>query len=215
MTTNPHPPATTIVLDFDGTITEADVLQQMSREFGDPKVVSEVEAALRDGRITLQEEITREFAPVTAPIDEVVTWVVERSMLRPGLPELVGLARGWGWGVRVLSSGFVETIVPVLDTIGLGDLEILANSIDPRPDGWRVEWRDEAICTVCGEACKRGGLPAEGEVVYVGDGISDRCAAQAADRVFATRGLARYFDERNLPYEPFDDFHDIVRALTG
>ena len=57
--------------------------------------------------------------------------------------------------------------------------------------------------------------PADGEVVYVGDGISDRCAAQAADRVFATRGLARYFDERNLPYEPFDDFHDIVRALTG
>jgi 2-hydroxy-3-keto-5-methylthiopentenyl-1-phosphate phosphatase len=215
VTTNPQPPVTTIVLDFDGTITEADVLQQMSREFGDPEVVYEVEAALRDGRITLQEEITREFAPVTAPIDEVVIWVVERSTLRPGLPELVGLARGWGWGVRVLSSGFVETIVPVLDTIGLGGLEILANSIDPRPDGWRVQWRDEAICAVCGEACKRGGLPAEGEVVYVGDGISDRCAAQAADRVFATRGLARYFDERNLPYEPFDDFHDIVRALTG
>ena len=94
-----------------------------------------------------------------------------------------------------MSSGFVETIVPFLHTIGLGDLEILANSIDPRPDGWRVEWRDEAICAVCGEACKRGGLPVEGEVVYVGDGISDRCAAQAADRVFATRGLARYFDE--------------------
>ena len=57
--------------------------------------------------------------------------------------------------------------------------------------------------------------PADGEVVYVGDGISDRCAAQAAGRVFATRGLARYFDERNLPYEPFGDFHDVVRALTG
>ena len=84
-----------------------------------------------------------------------------------------------------------------------------------RPDGWRVRWHEQTICAACGEACKRGGLPAEGEVVYVGDGISDRCAAQAADRVFATRGLARYFDERNLPYEPFDDFHDIVRALTG
>ena len=205
---------TTIVLDFDGTITEEDVLQQMSRQFGDPDVVHEVEDALRAGKITLQEEITREFRPVTAPLEEVVAWAVERSRLRPGLADLVHLARDRGWHVIVLSSGFVETITPVLERAGLGDLEILANSIDARPDGWRVQWRDETSCAVCGEACKRSSLPA-GEVVYVGDGISDRCAAQAADRVFATRGLARYFDEHGLPYEPFDDFHDIVRALAA
>jgi len=202
-----------LVLDFDGTITELDVLQEMSRQFGDPEVVHEVEDALRNGRITLQEEITREFAPVTAPIDEVVAWVVQRSRLRPGLPALVQLARHEGWDVRVLSSGFVETIAPVLESVGLGDLEILANSVDARSDGWRVIWRDETVCTVCGEPCKRSGLP-EGEIVYIGDGISDRCAALASDRIFATRGLARYLSEQGIPYEAFRDFHEVAKALS-
>ena len=38
---------------------------------------------------------------------------------------------------------------------------------------------------------------------------------RAADRVFATRGLARYFDEHGLPYEPFDDFHDVVACADA
>jgi 2-hydroxy-3-keto-5-methylthiopentenyl-1-phosphate phosphatase len=50
--------------------------------------------------------------------------------------------------------------------------------------------------------------------VYVGDGYSDRCAALAADRVFATRGLASYLDERGAPFEYFDDFRSIGKALA-
>jgi 2,3-diketo-5-methylthio-1-phosphopentane phosphatase len=204
----------TIVLDFDGTITEDDLLDRIARQFGDPTVYQQVEEGLHAGTITLQECITREYEPVTLPLDEVVSWVLERVRIRQGLPELVAFARERGWNVSVLSSGFEEMIRPVLAAAGVEGIDVFANSIDARPDGWRVQWRDETVCTECSEACKRAGLPADGEVVYVGDGISDRCAARAADRVFATRGLARYFDEHDLPYEPFDDFHDVVRALT-
>jgi 2-hydroxy-3-keto-5-methylthiopentenyl-1-phosphate phosphatase len=31
--------------------------------------------------------------------------------------------------------------------------------------------------------------------------------------VFARDGLARYLDARGVAYEPFDDFHDVERAL--
>jgi 2-hydroxy-3-keto-5-methylthiopentenyl-1-phosphate phosphatase len=55
----------------------------------------------------------------------------------------------------------------------------------------------------------------DGELVYVGDGYSDRCAAEASDRVFATKGLARYLDERGIPYERFDDFHDVTHGLAS
>ncbi|HKP19290.1 MAG TPA: hypothetical protein VJT84_12480, partial [Gaiellaceae bacterium] len=76
-----------------------------------------------------------------------------------------------------------------------------------------VLWRDEAVCAVCGEACKRATLPGGGEIVYVGDGYSDRCVALAADRVFATAGLARYLDEQGVSYEGFEDLRDVVAAL--
>ena len=201
------------MLDFDGTITEIDLLDEMARRFGDPAVYQEVEDGLHSGTITLQECITREFEPVTTPLPEVVTWVLENVDIRAGLIELVEHARERGWGVRVLSSGFEEIIEPVLEHLGINGIEILANRLDVQLDGWRVIWRDETVCAVCGEACKRGGLP-EGEIVYVGDGVSDRCAALASRRIFATRGLARYLDERRTSYEPFVDFHDIVHALT-
>jgi 2,3-diketo-5-methylthio-1-phosphopentane phosphatase len=202
---------TTLVLDFT-TITEVDLLDEMARTFGDPAVYQEVEDGIHAGTISLQECITREFEPVTVSLEEMTRWVLDHVRIRPGLPELVSLARDRGWGVRILSSGFAELIEPVLASMGVTGVDVLANSVDPRPDGWCVHWRDEAICAVCGEACKRGGLP-EGEVIYVGDGISDRCAALASQRVFATRGLVRWLTAQGAPFEPFDDFHDIVQAL--
>jgi 2-hydroxy-3-keto-5-methylthiopentenyl-1-phosphate phosphatase len=204
---------TTIVVDYDGTITEEDLLQQVSVVFGDPAVVSEVEGALREGRISLREEITREYRPVRALLDEVQRWVLDRVRIRPGFREFVDLAHDRGWRVVVLSSGFVELIRPTLERAGV-DVEILANRVEVEPSGWRVIWREEATCAVCGEECKRGSLPADGEVIYIGDGISDRCAALASDRVFATRGLARYLEDREVEFERFDDFFDVIQALS-
>jgi 2,3-diketo-5-methylthio-1-phosphopentane phosphatase len=208
------PKARTIVLDFDGTITEVDLLDEIARRFGDAAVYQEVEDGLHAGTITLRDCITREYEPVTAPLEEIVRWVLAHVRLRPGLAELTALARERGWSVRVLSSGFTELIEPVLRVAGIEDVEILANSVDARPDGWRVIWRDEAVCAACGEPCKRSGLPGDGEIVYVGDGISDRCAALASDLIFAVRGLAKYLDETGVPYEGFADFHDVAKALA-
>jgi 2,3-diketo-5-methylthio-1-phosphopentane phosphatase len=202
----------TLVVDFDGTITEDDLLDEIAQRFGDPSVYQEVEDGLHAGTVTLRECITREFEPVTAPLDEVVRWILERARIRPGFGELVGLARRRGWRVVILSSGFHELIEPVLEGEGV-DAELRANRVDPRPTGWRVLWRDETVCAECGEACKRAALPADGEIVYIGDGISDRCAALASDRVFATKGLARYLDSVGAPYESFRDFFDVAAAL--
>jgi 2-hydroxy-3-keto-5-methylthiopentenyl-1-phosphate phosphatase len=94
------------------------------------------------------------------------------------------------------------------------ELDVRANRIDPQPGGWRVVWRDSSTCEVCGDACKRGGLP-PGEVVFVGDGYSDRCAALAAARVFARDGLAEYLAEQGVAFEPFDDLRDVATALAG
>jgi 2-hydroxy-3-keto-5-methylthiopentenyl-1-phosphate phosphatase len=205
---------TTLVLDYDGTITEIDTLDQIAQRFGDRAVYEEVDHGLLRGRLTLREVITREFAPVRRPLDEVVAWTIANVRIRRGLDELIALARGRGWHVLVLSSGFHELIEPVLAREGIA-VDVKANRVDPDPAGWRVRWQDEAVCAVCGQECKRGSLPAGGEIVYVGDGISDRCAALASDRIFATRGLARYLEEQGVPYEPFDDLADVVAALRS
>ena len=197
-----------LVLDWDGTATVEDGLVLVLREFGDPRLLEELEPRVGVD-LTLHEEIGLEFASVTAPLEEVVTWVREHVRVRPGFRELAEAHRP-----TILSSGFVELIEPVLAREGVSGLDVLANRLDPRPEGWRVRWRDEAQCAECGEPCKRGALSGD-DVVYVGDGYSDRCAALSARRVFARDGLAAHLDRLGVAYDPFDDLRDVATALAA
>ena len=208
----------TLVVDFDGTITEQDVLDEIARTFGDDEVYREVDEALDRNGITLHEVLRREFEPVRAPLAEVVEWVHANSSIRPGFRELVELARERGWRLVVVSSGFRQLIEPMLERAGIEGLELVSNEVDPDPEGWRITFFDESRCEVCGEACKRTTVRSVvdgGEVVYVGDGYSDRCAAEDADLVFARRGLAAYLAERGVSFEPFDDFFQIAKKLEA
>ena len=194
-----------LVLDWDGTVTERDTLDIVLERFGDSGIYERAEAELEAGRMTLNEVISAEFAAVTAPLDEVVAHVLERARVRPGFADLARRRRP-----LIVSSGFHELIEPLLEREGVLDaVELRANRVDARPDGWRVHYRVAETCGACGEPCKRADLPA-GAVTYAGDGHSDYCAALAADRVYATGSLARYLDERGVAFEPLTDF----RALA-
>ena len=195
-----------LVVDFDGTVTETDTQWMVLEEFGDVELFRRAEEALDRGELTLRECMELEYLGMRAPLERVNEWLVEHARIRPGFRELAARHRP-----LILSSGFAECIQPLLRREGI-ELDLLANSVDARPDGWRVRWRDEEICAECGEACKRASLP-DGPIAYVGDGVSDRCAALAADRVFARDGLARFLDDAGVTYVPFGDFFDVAAAL--
>jgi len=194
-----------LVLDWDGTVTEVDTLHMVLLEFGDPEVYLRTERSL-GRKLTLHEVIALEFETVRAPLAEVQAFLVEHARVRAGFTELVKRH-----SPLVVSAGFHELIEPVLAREGV-EVELYANRLEPRPDGWRARFRDEAPCPVCGEPCKRAALP-PGPVVYAGDGYSDRCAALAAERVFALGGLAAYLDREGVPYEPLTDFTELARRL--
>ena len=75
-----------IFVDYDGTITEHDLLDTIAQTFGDPEVYAEVDRGLDENRLTLHEVLRREFEPVRAPLDEVVGWVLEHAVDPAGLP---------------------------------------------------------------------------------------------------------------------------------
>jgi 2-hydroxy-3-keto-5-methylthiopentenyl-1-phosphate phosphatase len=196
------------VLDWDGTVTERDTLDLVLQEFGDAEIYERVEHELDAGTMTLNEVIAAEFATVTVPLEQAVAFVVEHARVRAGFAELARAQRP-----LVVSSGFHELIEPVLEREGvLGAVELRANRVEARPDGWRIEFRVSETCEVCGEPCKRSDLP-EGDVVYAGDSHSDYCASLAADRVFATGNLARWLERRGVAFTPLTDFHGFATAL--
>jgi 2-hydroxy-3-keto-5-methylthiopentenyl-1-phosphate phosphatase len=197
-----------LVLDWDGTVTEVDTLHLVLEEFGNREIYARVEDALGK-TMTLNEVIAAEFKTVTAPLGEVVDWLFENARIRSGFAQLAREQRP-----LIVSSGFHELIEPLLARDGvLSAVELRANRLDPRPDGWRVFFRANHTCDTCGEPCKRKDLPQNGEVVFAGDGYSDRCAALAADRVFARDGLADWLAAQGVAFEPFTDFHELAARL--
>ena len=197
-----------LVLDWDGTVTEVDTLHAAIEEFGDVDVFRAMENEI-GRRLTLQEVIAVEMETITAPLEEVVAFLVETIPLRPGFAEIVERH-----DPLVVSMGFHELIAPLLERDGV-EVRVVANRLDPQPDGWRALFRPQAICTVCGEPCKRSDVAGLDGFVYVGDGFSDRCVAQAARRVFARDGLATYLAGKGVAFELFDDFYDVASALDG
>ena len=190
-----------LVLDWDGTCTVRDSLVAAVNELGDPAVYQ------RDFG-SYGEALAAEVGTLRCTAEEAGAWAVEHVELRPGFHELVERHRP-----LIVSSGLPQLILPVLDREGV-ELEVRSNFADPSADGWRVRFRHEGVCPVCGDKCKRRSLPEARPIVFVGDGWSDRCASLAADRVFARTGLADYLDEQGVVYERYDTFHDVAAALS-
>jgi 2-hydroxy-3-keto-5-methylthiopentenyl-1-phosphate phosphatase len=197
-----------LVLDWDGTVTDGDTLHAAITEFGDVDVFQAMEAEI-GRRLTLPEIIAVEMETIHAPLEEVVAFLVATVEIRAGFAEIVA-----EHDPLVVSMGFHELIEPLLARDGI-TARVLANRLDPQPGGWRSLFRPQDVCVVCGEPCKRSDIAGLDGFVYVGDGVSDRCVAQAAARVFARDGLARYLAARGVAYEPFADFYDVAAALDG
>ena len=147
--------------------------------------------------------IACELETITAPLAEVVGWLVANVRVRPGFAELVATH-----DPLIVSAGFHELIAPVLAREGV-EARVVANTIDAHPSGWRAVFPPATRCPTCGEECKRAAVAHLTEFAYAGDGVSDRCVSLAAVCVFARAGLARYLEELGVPYLPFEDFHDI------
>lgn len=207
-----------IACDFDGTITERDTAHVIVDAFGRPGLWDEIEPRLMSGQITIEQAMAEEFAAVRATPDQVREVVLRDAPIRGGFADFVAWTRAHGARLVVVSAGFRSVIGYSLAAAGITGLEVRANEISFTPNGSRVIWSERGpACDLCGRACKRHDIALRrrlGErLVYIGDGISDRCASLMSDLVFARAGLADYLAGQGFPYVPFEDFRDVIAHL--
>ena len=208
-----------IACDFDGTITERDTLHLIVERFGERGLWDAIVPRLRAGELTVQEAMQLQFDSVRATRDEVVRMVLAEAGLRAGFRELMDWAAARGHRLVVLSSGFRAVIDPLLAHWGFAGLDVAGNDARFSPRGCTLLWADRGgPCELCGRPCKRHELRARAgsaRVVYVGDGISDRCVAGMADLVFARADLARFLTADGVAFLPFEDFVDVRERLEA
>ena len=118
--------------------------------------------------------------------------------------------------MTVVSDGLDFYIVPFLEQHGTS-ADFRSNRLEVSDHGWKLSFpyhNDD--CGGCGN-CKSSHVDAARQqgkfVIYVGDGLSDRCAASRADLVFAKGDLRKYCEEQGIPYREFDHLGDVAEYL--
>ena len=220
-TTPDHSPAPetawAIFVDFDGTITDLDTFDVLVRYFAGPEAWHDTERGLDDGTVSLRDVLSLQASYVRGSLDDVAAILRREIAVDPTFSPFVRAMRARGSDVTILSSGLEPIVRGRLADIGLADLDVIANDVDPDPTGWRIRFRDPVDNGTDKAAVLRAASARGVATIFIGDGRSDYGAALVANRCFAKRGLPleRYLRSKGKSYEAFASFAEIERSLTA
>jgi 2-hydroxy-3-keto-5-methylthiopentenyl-1-phosphate phosphatase len=212
----------TVFLDFDGTITIQDATDAILDAYADPDWIR-IEEAWKAGRIGSRECLTAQMALVSATREDVDA-LLDTIEIDAGFVTLLDLCAAFSVPVHIVSDGFDYCIERILNrpslhlAAHLQGMRILSSHLWRDHDRWQVGFTfPERACVHGCATCKpaamdmlnKAGAPA----IFVGDGLSDRYAAMAADLVFAKDKLADFCERRPIAYTPYDGLATIARKL--
>jgi len=197
-----------------GTITDVDTFDVFVRHFAGDAPWLEIEQRLARGDITLREALALEASFVTASLDEADAVLQREVRFDETFGAFVAACEARDISIAVVSSGIEPLIRRALARHGLEHLALIANPVTIRPNGWRIDFRDESD-----NGNDKAGLVeaarARGEAtIYIGASPTD--AALAADRRFAKRGrnLERFLQREGVAFEAFSSFAEITSGLA-
>ncbi len=210
-----------LVLDFDGTLTESDVFDDLVQGFSQDASWSEAEREWVNGLITSDECMSRQLQSVRISRKAFNAFVASMR-LDPGFPPLREWADQSGMPMVILSDGFDLLIRRILRFHHIAPVPFRANHLSQKGARLypRFPYKRRARrfgCSSCGH-CKGATLSAHrrrvGHFIYVGDGLSDRCALQVADTIFAKGDLARLCEDSHRDYHGYDTLKDVSAKLA-
>lgn len=204
-----------VVLDFDGTVTQKDIGDEICDRFAPPEWRDIDDAWVRH-EISLPEAQRRMWGLARAGRDEAIAFACSIGHERPGLDALLARVKQKGGSAWLASGGFDFYIEAILGPRLARFERVFFNTtrfIDGRIE---VDFPHAAIacekCAVCkGNVCDLA-RSTGARVIFVGDGSSDRCVAGRADEIWAVEGslLARHLDGHGVSYHPFRTLDEVA-----
>ncbi|MDQ0189796.1 MtnX-like HAD-IB family phosphatase [Alicyclobacillus cycloheptanicus] len=204
--------------DFDGTISENDMIAQIMRRFVPDEAAPLIERVNRR-ELSIRAGVEAMFALIpSSRFEEVRDFAVHTTRIRAGFDRFVDFAAARSWPITITSGGFDFFVEPAVAP-WRDRLTVYCNTLDTTGPNLRVVWPhpcDDACSADCG-LCKptilRKYQGQFDDTIVIGDGVTDFEAARRADFVYARASLRKECEHHNLPHAPFETFDDIVSHL--
>ncbi len=206
-----------IFSDFDGTISEKDTLIFLATNLGGgAQLVETIGRLIREDKLTLAEGIAAEMRSIRRPFAEAEKLLRQQVRIDPGFVPFARWCESKQIPLTILSAGFHQIIDLYVCREEFPHLDILANTLKPNEqNGWQCVFRDKTPdghdkSQALRAAHKRGEY-----TIFIGDGLSDRAAAEAADEVFAKHSLAEHCRQRGINCHEYQTFNEVLEQLQG
>ena len=203
-------PVRAVVVDFDGTACSHDVAEHLLDAFADPSWRRFDEAWDR-GEMGAPEGLSRQATMLEATTAELIAFALEHCPMDPTFAPFVDRCHDAGVPVTVASDGFGFYIPPLLAAAGATPAAVVTNAWSEARMSFPHGHPD---CMNCGTCKMNVVLGAPGPVAFIGEGASDRYAANYADVVFAKDALVALCDRDGVTWTAWDDFDDVWQHLT-
>lgn len=201
--------------DFDGTVTRNN-LSVLLRERFACAGWQEVDRQYLAGGLTVEQSNSIQFGLIKEPRERLEQFVVAHIDIRPGFAGFVRYCQQETISLVIVSSGLDFYIEAVLAAIGMAHLKLHCAQAAFSQHGIGVRYVDPQGNLVDRDFKLRylnWLQQRDNSVVYIGDGLSDLAVARQASSVLATGSLCWLLDAESIPYQPFDDFHDVAKQV--
>jgi 2,3-diketo-5-methylthio-1-phosphopentane phosphatase len=206
-----------VLVDFDGTITQDDVGALLFDTFS-KKESAKIVALWLKGEINSKECLEGLCELVRITRSQLKKFVLSRK-IDGEFSAFVDLCKRERSRLVILSDGLDFYIKLILEKFGLEKLPFYSNVLRFEDSRLKPEFPYfDRGCGSCGN-CKMYHLKnlrgTRQKVVYIGDGLSDRCAMREADLVFAKNDLRKFCVLEGIEHYPFRDFGDVIQMLQN
>jgi 2-hydroxy-3-keto-5-methylthiopentenyl-1-phosphate phosphatase len=212
-----RPGSIQVWIDFDGTITRRDVLDDLIALCAENDSWKQVEARWQAGEIGSRECLEAEFSLLRIDDDRLDAFL-DRVVIDPGVVPLLNLLEEFDIPRAIVSDGIERFIHRILTRHGVKSVPVRANVM--QRDGLRMQLQCPHSSSACESAsahCKCCSIHSIGDErrqsIYIGDGRSDLCPARKADVVFAKGALAAALRKEERPFRPFETLLDVAATL--
>jgi 2,3-diketo-5-methylthio-1-phosphopentane phosphatase len=210
-----------VFCDFDGTVSVEDIGNKIFQQFGGEEAHQAVADYTAD-KIGGMECLIRECSSVNNLTQRLLEEFIHQFQLDPGFSSFTEFCKDRDIPIVIVSDGMDIYVEPVLKRFGYGELRFFANEVKfIQTDGLNhivplFPFADDE-CRLCGNCKRNHMLTLAGDddiIVYVGNGLSDRCPVGYADIVFAKSSLLRYCSKEGIDHFEFHNFRDVQNKMA-
>jgi len=214
----PQPQVCQVWLDFDGTITRQDVLDELIKKFSIDDSWKIIEEKWQKGLIGSRRCLQEQFDLLRVSPEQL-----ERTLdgieLDEGIFTLLELLESQHVPVMVISDSVDVFIRRILHRNGITKLTFRSNGMVHQDSRLKLQCSDDkTACRFEAAHCKCRTVEVAGDPkrrnIYIGDGRSDLCPARRADYVFAKGILAQCLEKESIPFNRYSNLNDVAAVLS-